>query len=85
MSTTTPTAAQSLVTKVFQAIANPNEKPSNALPADHGPSLEDHDPPEGLLDRLTSHETTRLIKSQGNQGNGMEDGLKRKVRPSCEC
>ncbi|KAI5480756.1 hypothetical protein MNV49_007162 [Pseudohyphozyma bogoriensis] len=68
--------APEIVSKAFHALQHPTgDKEPIEHPAHHGASLESHDPPEGVFNRLTSDELTRQIKSQGNNGQGMEGGL----------
>lgn len=59
--------------------ADPTDKEPIEHPAHHGASLEEHEPPSTMLGRVFSNETTKQIKSQGNNGSGMEDGLGQKT------
>lgn len=54
--------------------ADPTDKEPIEHPAHHGASLEHHNPPDGMLARMFSPETTKQIQSQGNNGKGMELG-----------
>jgi len=65
-----------VLSKVYNAVAHPVEKEPIEHNASHGASLQEHDPPAGFFNRMTSDETTKQIKSQGNNGAGMDDGLR---------
>ncbi|GAA5824286.1 hypothetical protein JCM5353_007007 [Sporobolomyces roseus] len=47
--------------------------------AAHGASLVEHEPATGMWDRLHGENTIRQIRSQGDCGVGMEDGLQGKA------
>ncbi|GAA5939296.1 uncharacterized protein JCM15063_004479 [Sporobolomyces koalae] len=65
-----------------QSIAYPNMDQNlghHEHDAAHGAALVDHEPASGVWDRLHGENTLRQIRSQGDCGDGMEDGLKRKA------
>lgn len=58
------------INRFMAFISNPNKKHDHheSVLASHGASLQDHNPPETMLRRLVSIETTKQIASQGNLG-----------------
>ncbi|GAA6014654.1 hypothetical protein JCM11491_000183 [Sporobolomyces phaffii] len=70
------------LTSLAESIAYPNKETNlghHEHDAAHGAALIDHEPSTGLWDRLQGENTLRQIRSQGDCGEGMEDGLKRKA------
>ncbi|GAA5991695.1 hypothetical protein JCM5350_007321 [Sporobolomyces pararoseus] len=70
------------ITAFAEAVAYPNRE-TNLGHHEHdaamGANLVEHEPASGLWDRLHGENTLRQIRSQGDCGEGMEDGLKRKA------
>ena len=59
---------------MYQAVAYPNDKPSNVHPAHEGPPADGEAAPSGREDKA------KYIKSQGSIGGNADDGgLKKKV------
>lgn len=61
------------INRFIQAIAHPTSSSKSQdhtqfVPASHGASLQEHNPPSSGLRRIVSIETTKQIASQGNLG-----------------
>ncbi|GAA5918080.1 hypothetical protein JCM6882_004983 [Rhodosporidiobolus microsporus] len=85
-----PTDSSSIrdtVASFAESIAYPNKDEKTSVEdntaygehdAAHGSRLVNHDQPEGLWDKLRGESGLRNMKVQGNQGQGHDEGLKRK-------
>ncbi|GAA6013815.1 hypothetical protein JCM10207_008202 [Rhodosporidiobolus poonsookiae] len=69
------------VSSMAESIAYPNKDEKLGFgehDAAHGASLVEHNAPEGVWETLHGEDGLRQLKSQGNQGQGHDSGLKRK-------
>ncbi|GAA5988450.1 hypothetical protein JCM11641_005347 [Rhodosporidiobolus odoratus] len=70
------------LSSTLESIAYPNKEQAIAtnpeMDAAHGSGLVNNEPPQGLWDELKGERGLENIKKQGNQGQGMDSGLKTK-------
>ncbi|GAA5856726.1 hypothetical protein JCM8547_008810 [Rhodosporidiobolus lusitaniae] len=74
---------RSLLTSVISTLGYPNgtEQSENAVgehDAVRGSGVVDHEAPKTVMEELRGEEGLRTIKTQGNQGQGHDSGLKTK-------